>query len=229
MRPTISVLAALLVAFSSSMAASSAGDATDGRDTSERTALQRHVDFFDRNSDGFITVSETRQGLDAIGFPRSTSWLAANAIHIGLPKTHGGGTWWQRNTIDTAIIGEGVHGSDSGAYTADGGYLPDKYQAMFDNYDADNNDALDTSEFKSFHEGQYTDWGGSMASKAEWGALMMVAGERNDETGLKQLTKSTIGSMFDGTLFYQLEERLKARRRADAEEETSRLRGGRYE
>lgn len=206
----LSTLAAILVHLN--VPHVSAADSTTTTTADDRTALQKHVDFFDRNSDGYITISETKEGLDAIGFPRGTSWLAANAIHVGLPKTHGGGSWWQLNVIDTSIINKGIHGSDSGAYGSDGSYLEDKLQAMFENYDANDDQALDTEEFKAFHEGQYSDWSGSLASKAEWSALMMVAGEMNEDTGLKQLTRETIAGMFDGELFYQLEERESARR-----------------
>lgn len=186
----------------------------DEQSTPRRTALQSHVDFFDRDGDGIIHVSETAEGLRAIGLPggRVGAWVTAHAIHAGLPKTHGGGNWWRRTSIDTAKIHLGVHGSDTGTYDAKGNYVHKKYLAIF-KYDADKNGAIDTKELKAFHAGYKTE-SGSLASKAEFKVLMIVAGEKNAKTGLKELSRATLRSLYDGSLFYNLEKAQQAKKKA---------------
>jgi peroxygenase len=177
-----------------------------------RTALQLHVDFFDRNGDGIIHASETARGLKAIGLPGGSAgaWVTAQAIHAGLPKTHGGGSWYRPTSIDTSIIHRGVHGSDTGAYDDDGNYVHPKYLAIFQ-YDADGNDAIDSEEMKAFHAGKKTATG-SAATKAEFTVLMLVAAEVNPTNGLKQLTRETLRSLYDGSLFHKLEAKVTAER-----------------
>jgi peroxygenase len=218
--PLVLLSAALLLP-----ATAQAQEAPAKKTAKARTALQLHVDFFDRNGDGFINTYETAAGLRAIGLPggRVAAWLAAKAIHIGLPKTHGGGHWWQRFTIDTAIIHKGVHGSDTGAYDDNGNYVHARYLAIFV-YDTDKNNAIDTKELENLYAGNKTKSGG-LASKAEFKILMVVAGVKNPKTGLKELSRDTLRSLYDGTLFYKLERRENAKKARKAKARADMLKG----
>ena len=181
-----------------------------------RSALQSHVDFFDRDGDGFIRVGETVDGLQAIGLPRVAAYPLAYTIHLGLSKTLADDVWYRPLTIDTSRIHLGKHGSDTGAYDEQGNFVHAKYVAIFQ-YDSDQNDAIDERELKSFHEGNATE-SGLAASKAEFGLLMFIAGKHNPETGLKELDRATLEALYDGTLFYKLEDELAAARKAEREE-----------
>lgn len=206
----------LLGAALSFPAAAHAQPTPDQTTAPARTALQLHVDFFDRDGDGFIRVTETTKGLMAIGLPggRVAAWVAAQAIHAGLPKTHGGGTWWRRTTIDTSIIHKGVHGSDTGAYDEDGKFVHEKFLAIF-KHDVDGNDAIDSKELKAFYAANKTA-DGALASKAEFTILMLVAGEVNETSGLKELSRDTLQSLYDGSLFHKLEKKEQEKKAAAA-------------
>ncbi len=206
----------LLLAAAHSFPLAAEAQPTPAATAPARTALQRHVDFFDRNGDGIIHVTETVKGLVAIGLPGGTpaAWLAAKAIHIGLPATHGGGSWYRPTSIDTSIIHKGVHGSDTGAYDADGNFVHKKFLAIF-KYDVDGNDAIDSVELVAFHAGKAT-LSGNVASNAEFTILMAVAGELNPQTGLMELSRDTLRALYDGTLFYKLAKNVKAKKAADA-------------
>lgn len=211
-RTRISLLAlvALLV-----VVAASPGRAQPSGATNHRTALQSHVDFFDRDGDGLIRVDESVEGLYALGLPRLVAYPVAYAIHLGLPKTRVDNAWYRSLTIDTARIHLGKHGSDTGAYDEQGNFVHPKFVAIFQ-YDLDQNDAIDEDELKAFHEGYATDDGLS-ASKAEFGLLMFIAGNLNTDTGLKELDRATLEALYDGTLFYKLEQEVAAARLARRE------------
>ncbi|XP_026437473.1 probable peroxygenase 4 isoform X2 [Papaver somniferum] len=54
--------------------------------SSNQSALQKHVAFFDRNKDGVIYPWETFQGCRAIGLGIGLSTLAAVLINMGLSR-----------------------------------------------------------------------------------------------------------------------------------------------
>ena len=81
-----------------------------------RTALQKHVDFFDRDLDGDIEWSETFEGCRALGIGTATSGAFATAINAALGLSTGGSLF----TVKTATIHQGMHGSDTGIYDAKG-------------------------------------------------------------------------------------------------------------
>ena len=178
----------------------------------ERTALQKHADFFDVDGDGLIEWSETYARCRALGFSTVTASGLASAINLALGQTTGGSTW----TIDTANIEAGIHGSDTGIYDADGHYNASAFGAIFSRYDGDGDGAISETEIDDLYAGQFTDLTGSVASKAEFGLLFDIAGEtRSFEvpcswwcdtyTETEQvLTRETMVAFYDGSLFYTL-------------------------
>ena len=108
-----------------------------------RTALQKHVDFFDRDLDGDIEWSETFEGCRALGISSVTSSAFATAINAALGTSTGGSLF----TVKTATIHQGIHGSDTGIYDKKGNYVPEAFQALFTNYDRNRDDVLDEDEF----------------------------------------------------------------------------------
>ena len=181
-----------------------------------RTALQKHVDFFDRDLDGDIEWYETYEGCRALGIGTVTSGSFATAINAALGFSTGGSLF----TVMTATIHQGMHGSDTGIYDSNGNYVQEAFNALFNNYDHNRDDLLDEDEFDALYAGQYTDAGGSAASRAEFEVLIDVAGETRTQSktwsacsywwcpsysyteSYDVLTRKTMESFYDGSLFY---------------------------
>lgn len=177
----------------------------------ERTALQKHADFFDISGDGLIEWSETYEGCRALGFSTVSSSGMASAINLALGSVTGGSTW----TINVDNIAAGIHGSDTGIYDAQGRYVPSAFEAIFARYDVDGDDAISETEIDGLYAGQFTDFTGSVASKAEFGFLFDIAGEErtvelpcstwfcDTYTDTERvLTRETMAAFYDGSLFY---------------------------
>jgi len=166
-----------------------------------RTALQKHVDFFDRNNNGTITVSETQEGLVALGLGSTRSWGLATAINAGLGFTTGS-SWFSPLTINTANIAAGKHPSDSDIYDEQGNFSASKFAELFNKFDLDGDGALSNEEFVNFRNRKFEDGGSSLASSLEFSLLMEIAGEDRGDT--RVLTTETLASFYDGSLFYQV-------------------------
>ena len=176
---------------------------TSPRPRPDRTPLQRHVDFFDRNSDGTTTVPETYQGLRALGLGRVISGAGALGINLGL--AHKTGAPWYSLTIHNDNIHLGKHDSDSGVYDGQGNVDAAKFAEMFQKHDHNQDGALDKAEIDSMLEKNKQTTAGRLASGAEFGLLLSIAGQDNAE-GVKVLTQARMESLYDGRLFYQLAE-----------------------
>lgn len=165
-----------------------------------RTALQKHVDFFDRNGDGQIRVWETYQGCRALGMGRLLSTGAAVAINLAL-GIKSGSPWYKLLTIQTDGIHQGKHGGDTGIYDADGNFVQARFDAMFAQHDSNSDGALSEAEVEQM---LVVNGGGqpSLGSKAEFGLLMKLAGE--DTPDGRVLTRQRLEAFYDGSLFYQL-------------------------
>ncbi len=166
-----------------------------------RTALQKHVDFFDRNNNGSITLSETHEGLVALGLGSTRSWGLATAINAGLGITTGA-SWFSPLTINTANIAAGKHPSDSDIYDEQGNFSAPKFAELFDKFDLDGDGALSNEEFVNFRNRKFEDESSSLASSLEFGLLMEIAGEDRGDT--RVLTAATLASFYDGSLFYRI-------------------------
>ena len=166
-----------------------------------RSPLQKHVDFFDRNNDGKITVSETKEGLSALGLGPVTAWAGAIAINAGLGRTTGA-SWSDPLTINTDNIAKGKHPGDSDIYDAQGNFSAPKFSSLFNQFDTDGDSALSGAELANFHGRMDKEGTSSLVSKAEFGLLMKVAGE--DRDGTEVITSETLASFYDGSLFYNI-------------------------
>jgi len=185
---------------------------------SARTALQKHVAFFDRADDGMITWTDTYEGCRALGFSISKSAALASAINAGLGTSTGGSTF----TINVANIHQGKHDSDSDIYDDAGNYVQKKFDALFDRFDTDSDNGISEDEFSTLYTRNYESATGSVVSRFEFGLLMDIAGETRTTSSTwsacsywwcpsytytssyKVLTRSDLAGFYDGSLLYEL-------------------------
>ena len=169
------------------------------------TALQKHVTFFDRNRDGKITLSESFQGLSALGFGSVRSGALAVAINTGLGRSTGA-PWYSPFTINVDKIHQGKHGSDTDIYDVNGVFNQAKFNELFSKYDTNQDHALSKDELQGFFSRNFEDSTGSLASKAEFGLLLEIAGQDQVIAGkqTRVLTRDTLSRFYDGTLLFDI-------------------------
>jgi len=172
-----------------------------------RTALQKHVDFFDTNHDGKITLADTYDGLRRLGLGAARSAAFAGVIHAALGWPTSGRP---SLTVDTERIHAGKHPSDTGVYDRHGRFSATAFRRLFARYDADGDGALDGEELARLMADNRTDLVGHLGSQAEFRLLLDLAGE--DRNGRKVLTRARLERFYNGSLFYQLAEEVAARR-----------------
>jgi len=164
-----------------------------------RTALQKHVDFFDADHDGQITLADTYLGLRRLGLGAIRSAAFAGVINAVL------GTSTSRVpslTVDVERIHAGKHESDTGVYDRNGRFSLPRFRRLFDRFDVDRDDALDGEDLARLFAGKRTDLIGHLGSKAEFGLLFGLAGQ--ERNGKRVLTRDRLKRFYNGSLFYQL-------------------------
>lgn len=172
-----------------------------------RTALQKHVDFFDTDRDGAITLSETYLGLRRLGLGAVRAAAFAGVINLAL----GSSTSGRRSlTVATDRIQAGKHLSDTGLYDRHGRFSPARFRRLFARYDVDGDGALDGDDLAQLVADNRTDLVGHLGSKAEFALLLELAGE--DRSGTRVLTRARLERFYDGSLFGRLAEEVAARR-----------------
>ncbi len=181
----------------------------NGADPGTRTALQKHVDFFDTDRDGKITLLETYEGLRRLGLGTLRSALFGGVIHAALGTSTSGSP---SLTVDADHIEAGRHGSDTGVFDDRGVFDRESFDRLFARYDEDGDGALDREELSLLFAGNRTDLVGHLGSRAEFGLLLGLAGE--DRDGRKVLTRRRLEEFYDGSLFYRLADDVRARRAA---------------
>nr|XP_027187355.1 probable peroxygenase 5 [Cicer arietinum] len=167
------------------------------------SALQKHVSFFDRNHDGIVYPKETFQGFRAIGCGVALSTAASAFIHAGLSqKTRPGEPPSILLPIVVANIKLAIHGSDSGAYNAEGGFVASKFEEIFSKHAKQHPNALTSDELKEMLKSnrEPKDFKGWLAAESEWKILFDLC---KDNNGLLQ--KDIVYSVYDGSLFERLE------------------------
>ena len=175
-----------------------------------RTALQKHVDFFDTNHDGLITLSDTYLGLRRLGLGAARAAAFAGVINAALGTSTSGAP---SLTVDTRRIHAGKHRSDTGVYDKKGRFSPVRFRRLFARYDADGDGALDGEELGRLCADNRADLVGHLGSKAEFGLLLDLAGEERNSK--KVLTRGRLQRFYNGSLLYQISEEVAARRASE--------------
>lgn len=166
------------------------------------TALQKHAAFFDKDGDGIVSLSETYDGLRALGLGSGLSSLSAAFINGVLsPKTRPDNGTAPRLSIYIENIYKGIHGSDSSAYDSEGRFVAEKFEEIFAKHAKTVPDALTSDEIDELLQanrkpGDYTGW---VAASSEWKILYKIG---KDKDGL--LRKEAVREVYDGSLFTKL-------------------------
>ncbi|CAM0913360.1 unnamed protein product [Alopecurus aequalis] len=176
----------------------------------ELTPLQHHAAYFDRNKDGVITVSETYQGLRAIGCGVAVSAVGAVFINTIV----GPSTVPQENVKAPAFklpiyiknIQKGKHGSDTDAYDDHGRFVPEKFEEIFKKHAHTRPNALTSKELQELLKAnrEKNDLKGRSGAFGEWKLLYSLC---KDKGGF--LHKDTVRAIYDGSLFLKLEQERK--------------------
>jgi peroxygenase len=172
----------------------------------DRTALQKHVDFFDTNHDGRITLADTYRGLRRLGLGSVSSAAFAGVINVALGSSTSGAP---SLTVNATRIHARKHASDTGVYGKTGHFSLTRFRRLFARYDRDRDGALDGTELRKLIGANRTDLLGHLGSRAEFSLLLALAGEPRN--GKKVLTRERLEHFYDGSLFYQLAEEVDRR------------------
>ncbi|KAG8059519.1 hypothetical protein GUJ93_ZPchr0002g24750 [Zizania palustris] len=173
----------------------------EGSGYSGMTALQKHAGFFDRDNDGVVTLSETYEGFRALGIGTALSSLSAAFINGALSSKTRPENATSSFDIYIENIQKGIHGSDTGAYDAEGRFVAEKIDEIFAKHSKTVPDALTSSEIDELLQanrkpGDYDGWVGATM---EWKMLYKLG---KDEDGL--LHKDAVREVYDGSLFAKL-------------------------
>jgi peroxygenase len=171
-----------------------------------RTALQRHVDFFDTNHDGKITLADTYRGLRRLGYDVFRAGAFAGVINAALGTSTSG---FPSLTIDAERIHAAKHKSDTGVYDKSGEFSPARFNRLFERHDLDRDGALNSGELSHLLSRNRTDLMGHLGSKAEFGLLFDLAGEMRK--GVKVLTRARLDDFYKGSLFDRLADEVRVR------------------
>lgn len=178
----------------------------------DMTPLQRHVSFFDRNHDGFITVDETAESLRKLGIGSIKARISAVAIHAGLSRK-AGNSWRDPLTLDMSLIHHGKHSSDTGIYDEDGNFVGEVFEFLFEKYADVAGEVADgpkiglsVAAVNAMVKDNHVDFLGHLAAEAEFGLLLDIAGEACVHEGIEttMLSKHRLQSFYNGALLFEI-------------------------
>ncbi|KAF9506989.1 hypothetical protein BS47DRAFT_1333584 [Hydnum rufescens UP504] len=196
----------------------------------EKPALQKHVEFFDVNHDGVITVDETFRGLRSLGWGPIFGLVSVLIIHLpfsypSLPATPLDDQrgflkyilsipafFWSYVPdpflrIHIANIHRDKHGSDSGSFNHRGGFDRTSFNEIFTNAAPPAHDSLSFWEgvnlIKRNHD--LFDIFGTLAAVFEWFAVYFMLWPADG-----RCSKEDIKGVMDGSIFESIAGRRKA-------------------
>jgi hypothetical protein len=171
------------------------------------TGLMKHLIPFDANHDGIVTRKEAADFIHDLGLGWVSSELAATIINGAFAKPTTGKAFPLNVAI--ANIAAAKHPGDSKVYDAQGNVDPQKFDALWSNYDPSGKGYLTKDELlgmikkNSATSAPADQKKGMIASGLEFILLLNLTSEVNTK-GELVLTKATLHSFYDGTLFGQI-------------------------
>ncbi|MCA9554583.1 MAG: hypothetical protein KC933_31395 [Myxococcales bacterium] len=182
----------------------------------EEAGVRAHLSkFFDTDRDRRITYPETFSGLRRLGLGRMAAAGAALAINVGLGRTTGGSL----TTVNLDGIAKGKHAGDSGIINAEGGFVEEKFDALFRDYAKTYPDALTQDEVIKFRQDNLAKdpkatGADKVAVLGEFGLLFRFGAQQRD--GQPVLTRERLFDFYHGDLFQTLAQEHTAKREARA-------------
>ncbi|EFQ29661.1 hypothetical protein CGRA01v4_14953 [Colletotrichum graminicola] len=170
------------------------------------TVLQQHVMFWDRNNDGVITPIDVWVGFRDLGFNLATCLLAATVI----PFAFSYGTVMQYSYIPDPFfrlyvggMHKAKHGSDSGVYDSEGRFVPQRFEDVFANCSARQDDTLTLGEVFGLMSRNRcaVDPFGWSASFFEWVTTWMLLAKDG------KIHKEDLRRVYDGSLFWEIRDK----------------------
>jgi hypothetical protein len=173
-------------------------------------------------------MSETFAGFRALGFNVLFSLLAVFVIHSGFALVAGFKPWYSPLfdpffRLQISKIHRVKHGSDTGVFDTEGRFVPQRFEELWYKWKRsagkegqehkDDHDYLTLREVYDMTQGMWNalDFYGWYAAKFEWFTTWLLCA---DEKG--RLHKESVRGVYDGSLFYKMEEQQKQRRRYKA-------------
>ncbi len=183
---------------------SSSEDSSTAVASPKLTPLQKHLQFFDLDGDGSISVSENIEALRQLaGYSSLKHYILAPIINFIFGTITRG---YPSFSIDISNIKAGKHEGSSDIFDAKGNIDDSKFDALFSQYDINNDAALDKAEIEAFVSRNAKTTFGKIAVKAEFPLLLRIAGEDQEVNGTteKVLTKARLRKFYNGELLYEI-------------------------
>ena len=178
-----------------------------------KTALQAHVDFFDRDHDGIITLTDTYIGFRRLTFNRLVSFLAAIMIHSALSyPTRLGFTLVPDPFLRIWVkyIHKAKHGSHTGVYDDSGEMDQHILDKILDQYSSGKRNGqryLSGTALMNMLKGRRLlfDPFGSIAAAFEWGFIWILC----FDPSIHGIWEEDMRMQYDGSGFRKIEEMAK--------------------
>ena len=154
-----------------------------------RSKLAQHLDFFDSNRDGVLTIGEVFRGFRRLGFrivPSAVKAAATVVLFGGLKN---------RFRIDIDEIGANRIRSSTGVYDSEGDIDVGKRAELLSEFEH-RGGALSEQDLRSILQKRNI----GFVSKSQFGSLMSVCARIN---GTRTITAEQFSDLFEGTLLWQ--------------------------
>ncbi|KAI0377061.1 Caleosin-domain-containing protein [Hypomontagnella monticulosa] len=189
-----------------------------------QTALQKHIEFFDRDNDGVIWPWDVYNGFRELGFCILFS-LGSLLIPIFFSyPTRLGHSWVPDPFLRMYVndIHKAKHGSDSGVYDLDGNFSEERFNRMFDRFDRSGTGGLDVGDLAELLKKDRcaADPAGWCFAFMEWWTTWLLL-QKNG-----RVWKDDLRACYEGILFWKIsEERSKGAKRQKGYEMDELLKG----
>ncbi|KAJ5195485.1 Caleosin related protein-domain-containing protein [Penicillium cinerascens] len=177
---------------------------SDSSDGDSESSIQRHIDFWDRDGDGRISLADTWIGLHDLGFSMISSAIVTVASHASLTVPS---SLAVTHSLDPYL---GVYVAESPKYILSilsgkcfydehGRFCPTPFEEVFASSSERQQDSLDTGEIQDFvkRRRRPTHLAAWVVTVAEW---HIVALFRQDGT----ISKTRLRQIYDGSILSEI-------------------------